>query len=709
MAERLRRIKEDPNVLDHIDAIPFVDTPLHTAASAGQIDFAIEILRLKPSFGRKLNPDGLSSLHLAVLNDKFDTVKRLIKLDKEFIRVKGKQGNTPLHFHCQQRNLCQSRTKSTGWSRLTRKECWPASKDDKGNTALHIAVFNSQLQMVKLLVKESFVDINANNSETQIALDIALLLDQSDEARSIVNTLRYAGALESSSSANNDYSLAKFFNSPEQPLEVLYKYKSVIGRHVSMELRNHVNATVLSTNNLLAANTLSIPPTDDHVKRFPFDVPDAKHLILNYGAAFLTFYRFNTGAIVLSMASIMFAFPVHASLGLLIGALFIMMLAYGVSLYLIHITISFGYSETFFTASCWQNEGAAAETGDINGLYGSIKEAPDVLDRIDAIPFVDTPLQTAASAGRTDFAVEILRLKPSFGRKLNPDGLSSLHLALINHKKDDINADQQQRVLDDHRVNADQEQKVLDQQQRELDDHRVNTLADFLFACPNSIEDLTNQDETALHIAVRTKNKSAVEIMVKLLVKEPFANINAKNSDKQTALDHIALQHLAYVVRSAKALENSSCDENDYALAKFLNSPERCLEVLYKLQFFMGRSATMELRNIGLVVAVLIATATLTSVLSPPGGVRGGDFNLFTDGGNFNATVTSINNLFAANTSFFNATLSIPTDNPVKRLLFDAKDLEYGKAFGLFYGLNTVASVLSAAMIMFVLPGKPIY
>ncbi|KAG5536782.1 hypothetical protein RHGRI_024270 [Rhododendron griersonianum] len=118
MAERLRRIKErlkaaaetgdieglyesikeDPNVLDHIDAIPFVDTPLHTAASAGQIDFAIEILRLKPSFGRKLNPDGLSSLHLALLKDKFDMVKRLIKLDKELIRVKGKQGNTPLHF-----------------------------------------------------------------------------------------------------------------------------------------------------------------------------------------------------------------------------------------------------------------------------------------------------------------------------------------------------------------------------------------------------------------------------------------------------------------------------------------------------------------------------------------------------------------------------------------------------------------------------------
>ncbi|XP_058180172.1 uncharacterized protein LOC131298713 [Rhododendron vialii] len=302
MAERLRRIKERLKAAAETGDIE--------AASAGQMDFAIEILRLKPSFGRKLNPDGLSSLHLALLNKKFDMIA---------MKTKNKSAVEVL----------------LGLLRRIYKKRVLASKDDKGNTALHIPVFNSQLQwvvlekfyrgkyemgtcicmvvsgekdtvamvmMVKLLVKESFVDINANNSETQIALDIALLLDQSNEARSIVNTLRFAGALESSSSANNDYSLAKFFNSPEQPLEPL----GGIGggdNNLLTNGGNHVNATVSSTNNLLAANTLSIP-TDDPVKRFPFDVPDAKHLILNYGAAFLTFYRFNTGAIVLSMSSI---------------------------------------------------------------------------------------------------------------------------------------------------------------------------------------------------------------------------------------------------------------------------------------------------------------------------------------------------------------------------------------------------------------------
>ncbi|KAI7988550.1 Ankyrin repeat-containing protein BDA1 [Camellia lanceoleosa] len=76
----------------------FVETPLHVAASAGQIDFALEILRLKPSFGKKLNPEGLSPLHLALQNKHSETVRRLVKFDSELIRVKGREGLTPLHF-----------------------------------------------------------------------------------------------------------------------------------------------------------------------------------------------------------------------------------------------------------------------------------------------------------------------------------------------------------------------------------------------------------------------------------------------------------------------------------------------------------------------------------------------------------------------------------------------------------------------------------
>ncbi|KAH7866551.1 hypothetical protein Vadar_021881 [Vaccinium darrowii] len=172
---------------------------------------------------------------------------------------------------------------------------------------------------------------------------------------------------------------------------------------------------------------------------------------------------------------------------------------------------------------------------------------------------------------------------------------------------------------------------------------------------------------------------------------------------------------IARSLRSAGALKSSSPDPS---LAEFLNSPDRFSEVLFKLRFLLRRRVSMEVRNIGLVVAALIATATFQVVLSPPGGVGGpGDNSLFTNGTNINATVSSTNNLFAANTSFINATLLVPSEDPVKRLLFNGAInagatrllgvVRYGSVFCQFYALNTVAFVLSMLMIMFVLPFRP--
>ncbi|KAH7865659.1 hypothetical protein Vadar_009442 [Vaccinium darrowii] len=766
-------IKEDPHVLDRIDAIPFVDTPLHIAASAGHTDFAIEILRLKPSFGRKLNPDGLSSLHLALISDKFETVKRLIDFGKELIRVKGKEGITPLHFiakkdiNAEQQHreedprlnilaefllACPDsiedltirnetvlhiavKTKNQGavevilgCIRRMNKKRVLANKDMEGNTALHIAVNNKQPEMVKLLVTGFLAYINEKNSEGKTALDIALSLGTDEAARIIESSLSGAGALESSSL---DYSLARF----------------------------DLNVALM----------------------------------------------------------------------------------------------------------------VAAKKGDINGLYGLLERAPKVLDDIDALPFVDTPLHTAASAGHTDFAIEILRLMPSFGRKLNPRGESSLHLALINKKfemvkrlikfdkelirvkgrerttplhvlvnndiygdqadeeqrvtdeqervaddriniwfeflfgwrnsiedqtirDDPINADQQQRGTDEQQRVADEEQRVTDEQKRVVDDRtkswfeflfgwrnsiedqtirddpinadqqqrvadvrikilvdrddpinadqqqrgtdeqqralpnmeqvrvaveqerlandRIDILAEFLFACPNSVEDLTIQDETALHIAVKSKNQKAVAIILGCICRIGRKRVlDYKDKEGNTALQVVSDSHMAVsdservIARSlccARVLEcSSSPDPSD--LAEFLNSPEQPLEVVYKHIIRVRRSVSMELRNIGLVVAVLIATATFQAVLSPPGGVGGpGDNNLLTNGTSINATISSTNHLFAANTSFINTT---------DELIGYGQEgyATYGDFFVVFYGCNTMALVLSMLMIMFALPFQPFF
>ena len=66
----------------------------------------------------------------------------------------------------------------------------------------------------------------------------------------------------------------------------------------------------------------------------------------------------------------------------------------------------------------------AANEGSIDALYASIRTDPNILDRIEGIPFVDTPLHIAASAGLTRFVMEIMKLKPSFARKLDQNGFT---------------------------------------------------------------------------------------------------------------------------------------------------------------------------------------------------------------------------------------------------------------------------------------------
>ncbi|CAL5391465.1 unnamed protein product [Camellia sinensis] len=243
-------IREDPHILDHIDNIPFVDTPLHTAASAGHTNFALEMMNLKPSFGRKLNPDGLSALHLALQNRHFETLRQLISFDKELIRVKGRESITPLHYVAQENErhllaefLCAcpaaiedrtirgetalhiavKRLNSAaskvllGWMRRTHRRKILNWMDNEGNTVLHIAAFTSQPQIVKLILDQNCNNRNAENFKGFTALDLARPFD-SGEIRDIFLSTKVS---RGSSLANDIYSLADFLESGDGFFEVI--------------------------------------------------------------------------------------------------------------------------------------------------------------------------------------------------------------------------------------------------------------------------------------------------------------------------------------------------------------------------------------------------------------------------------------------------------------------------------------------------------
>ncbi|EXC26790.1 Ankyrin repeat-containing protein [Morus notabilis] len=193
----------------------------------------------------------------------------------------------------------------------------------------------------------------------------------------------------------------------------------------------------------------------------------------------------------------------------------------------------------------------AAEKGDIDMLYSLIREDPYVLDNIERIPFVDTPLHIAASLGHTGFARETMLLKPSFARKLNQDGFTPLHLALLNG----------QTKMVDRLVEADSDLVRVHGKEGKTPLHyaaehgNTSLLKRFLLSCPSSILDVTNRGETALHIAVESKKFEAFRVVVVKMLVDNKVKLDAKNSDNLTALEILKLEDSQSQVNNREARE----------------------------------------------------------------------------------------------------------------------------------------------------------
>jgi ankyrin repeat protein len=152
-------IQEDANVLDRIDKISFAETPLHIAAFEGHIWFTTEIVKLKPSFARKLNQDGFSPMHLALQKlhelennpdlqrNQAQLVDRLLDVDSDIVRVPGREGVTPFHYVAQMGHL----------DLLTKfSEGCPKAYEDvtiRSENVLHVALKYDKVEAFQLLLR----------------------------------------------------------------------------------------------------------------------------------------------------------------------------------------------------------------------------------------------------------------------------------------------------------------------------------------------------------------------------------------------------------------------------------------------------------------------------------------------------------------------------------------------------------------------------
>ncbi|KAH1045695.1 hypothetical protein J1N35_036479 [Gossypium stocksii] len=319
-------ILNDPYVLERIADVPFFHTPLHVAASAGHIEFMMEMIKLKPTFARKLNQAGFSPMHLALQNHRTHAVLRLLRFDEGLVRIKGREDLTPLHHVVQNENLnllkkflevCPEAIQDmtvrdetvfhlavkndkfeafqvlVGWlmrswyeSPRWEKELlsWP---DIDGNTVLHIAAIRNRPRVVKVLLEHMRQDqINAKNLEGLTALDIQSQYPWNErQADRIIDMLSKAGGLSGSSSSLPNTSISSFhIESLKDKISRSQKWATRAGRGkkgMAHEMRNaFLVVTVLIITTTYEAS-LSPPKKPDDSPSTKYQVSSSRDEPLN--------------------------------------------------------------------------------------------------------------------------------------------------------------------------------------------------------------------------------------------------------------------------------------------------------------------------------------------------------------------------------------------------------------------------------------------
>ena len=157
---------------------------IHSTASSGQIAILKELLRYPADDINAPNTIGNTCLHLAIIHNKTDMVKHLIRIrdiDRS-LRHENESGNCPIHSAA-----------SSGQTAIL-KELIIHTADDvnlqnsAGNTCLHLAVIHNRDETVKHLMKLRGVDPDLRNEDNKTACDLARELNKTSAYSAILYT-----------------------------------------------------------------------------------------------------------------------------------------------------------------------------------------------------------------------------------------------------------------------------------------------------------------------------------------------------------------------------------------------------------------------------------------------------------------------------------------------------------------------------------------
>ncbi|KAG2268269.1 hypothetical protein Bca52824_062824 [Brassica carinata] len=599
---RYTLIDENPYILENIDAVPFVTTPLHVAAASGNIPFAKEMLNLKPSFARKLNTKGYSPLHLAVNMDQDEFVRRMICLDGHLACVKGRNGITPFHLLAQKGNADLVARCLRG-----SPECIQDEIVDVQN-ALHLAVIHDRFEVLLVLVgwfqrmSQRDADtieyrvLNRADIDYNTPLHLAASKNDRQAYDETVTAMSVAsGRCTSIRDANAGSVVMKqtffiliwLFNALGFGCAILYTF-CLIPLDVSVNCKNALHLAVMN---------------------------DRFEVVQVLSGCIQQKIKRNSTEIRVTRMPVVFLLE---------------------------------YQKLYMDRRLQQ----AAESGSISDLYALIDENPCILENIDAMPFVNTPLHIAAASGKIAFGVEMLNLKPSFAKKLNTNGCSPLHLA--------VEKDQQELVT--WLLRIDPSLAVLR--------GNVDLVVDCLMTSPECIRDASVTGQNALHLAVMNdrfevlqvltgwiqrmsqRNARSIEYsvlnkmdltrntplhlaaykndhqMVKLLLECRMVQRNEVNGDGLTFLDILRTHgqideggELEQAALKTGCMEAASLPKLMKKTYDFFKSPITFWAYCSTHTRRISSDTSDEARGVFLIICTLLITATYQTSLQPPGGV----------------------------------------------------------------------------------------
>ncbi|XP_077237775.1 uncharacterized protein LOC143879318 isoform X1 [Tasmannia lanceolata] len=322
----------------------------------------------------------------------------------------------------------------------------------------------------------------------------------------------------------------------------------------------------------------------------------------------------------------------------------------------------------------------AALEGSVSSLLKLLEQDARILDRCSVLGVEGNPLHIAALHGHAHFAKEIINRKPEFVRELNSQGYLPLHLASAKRNvemvKDLLQADPETCLVRDPDGRIPLHTAAIK--------GRVEVLEALVSAKPVTTRVLTKGGESILHLCLKQENDlfKCIKKLVELVdVKERGEFVNMKDNDDNTIL-HLSTANKQFqtidFLLGKTTVDVNALNVNGFTALDILESSEEScaygkierrlrsagakrstdsndnngLQILEwawvcsggsksKKELEKEEASLNDSRNTLVVVAILIATVTYTSGLTPPGGFWQGEFKK--NEVEFNTTATESN------------------------------------------------------------------